>query len=302
MREDPRSPSAPAKVEVDNSQSMVRTVTSMVLRYGPLQLAGPFLLSIQVDGAQVTGSPFMLNCKPAPPVAFASSFDVEHVDLRAGEAAALSITSRDRYGNCCRVGGAQLAVFNSNPEDEPDRLAALAAPPPLYHSGSLGRGEAIEVSDLRDGTYTATVTFFRAGWRRLHATLDGAPLRGHGVEVQVHAGALHAPSCVPGGAAVESFVVVGVPATLTLQARDRFGNACSRTGRGWVSQLEILEADGGAWRLAEPPPTVRADGASTTCSSAVYLCDLIAPTSVLAQTSSSPSPFHRISSPRALRP
>ena len=75
----------------------------------------------------------------------------------------------------------------------------------------------------------------------------------------MRAAALHAPSCVPGGDALECFTVAGIPAVLTLKARDVYGNACAAGGREWGSTLEVLMPDASDWRIAEPNPTVHDD-------------------------------------------
>ena len=155
LREQLKTPGAPPQVEFDASQQLVRTAPTMRLRYGPLHRAGPYLLAVTIDGAHVAGSPFLLTCRPAPPVGELSSFDERQVGVRAGEVAVLLITTRDRYSNRCTYGGARVSVHDASPEEDADRLAQSALPAPgglspservVYHEMMLGAGEAIGAS------------------------------------------------------------------------------------------------------------------------------------------------------------
>jgi hypothetical protein len=71
--------------------------------------------------------------------------------------------------------------------------------------------------------------------------------------------ALHAPSCVPFGDALECFVVAGLPSYLRLRARDAYGNDVRTGGREWYAALESLPPDASTWREVTPEPLVSDD-------------------------------------------
>ena len=190
-----------------------------------------------VDDAHVAGSPFMLECLPAPAVAATSSFDSTSVTVRAGEPVRLRLTARDAFGNECREGGGLVSMYDAEPSSEPDRqaptpsAAALAAasattppPSPFYHERLLGPGDAISVVDEGDGRYSASLVLHRVGRRLIVGRIDGRAIDGPPVAVTVTPAALHAPSSIAHGDALECFVVAGVPARLRVSVRDRFGN------------------------------------------------------------------------------
>ena len=207
------STSAP---EFDESQNMIRTVPTMLLRYGPIQRAGPFLLAIEVDGAHVMGSPFSLHCRSGAAVANKSSFDAAAYTVRAGEPAHLMFTCRDSFGNRCHEGGALVTVHNASPEDDPDALGAAAWPD--AHTFGPQEG-ALLVLDRGDGSYAAVVTLRRTGMRCFHGRVNGIAVA-RPVRLHVQPAPLHAPNCVPYGDALECFVAAGVPTILKLRARD----------------------------------------------------------------------------------
>ena len=207
------STSAP---EFDESQNMIRTVPTMLLRYGPIQRAGPFLLAIEVDGAHVMGSPFSLHCRSGAAVANKSSFDAAAYTVRAGEPAHLMFTCRDSFGNRCHEGGALVTVHNASPEDDPDALGAAASPD--AHTFGPQEG-ALLVLDRGDGSYAAVVTLRRTGMRCFHGRVNGIAVA-RPVRLHVQPAPLHAPNCVPYGDALECFVAAGVPTILKLRARD----------------------------------------------------------------------------------
>jgi hypothetical protein len=195
LRDMPDS-SMPPAVDFDESQNLVRTAPTLRLRYGPLDRAGPFLLAVTIDGAHVAGSPFLLHCRPAPPIGESSSFDERAVVVRAGEVALLRLTTRDRFRNRCDAGGARVAIHDASPEYDGDRQlpSTTVAPtstrvPPEqrvhYHEHTLAAGEAVEVVDNRDGTYDGKVLLRRAGVRRFLGSVDGVPFDAGAVELTV---------------------------------------------------------------------------------------------------------------------
>ena len=237
----------------------------MRLRYGPLEQAGPFLLAVTIDGSHVAGSPFLLHCRPGPPVGEHSSFDETRVVVRAGEVARLLITTRDHYRNRCSEGGSRVSVHDASPEHDADRLNAtpsLKKPPDErvhYHEMMLAAGEAVEVIDRGEGSYEARVLLHRAGKRRFLGCVHGVPFDAGAVELLVQPAALHAPSCIPHGDALECFVVAGIPAYLNIKARDMHSNHCGVGGRDWAAGLEVLAPDASVWHTAAPNPLVSDD-------------------------------------------
>lgn len=296
--------SAP-KCEFHAEQTLVRTVSDIRLRYGPLERAGPFLLAVEIDGHHVAGSPFLLCCRPAPAVSEASSFDLPTLVVRAGELAQLTITTRDRFGNRCTSSAAHaVAVHYCRPEEETDRelprwdgpqarslvrasarSPAIADRADVYHERLLGAGESLEVVDRADGMYEARVMLRTAGVRRLLGSIGGIPFATAPIELTVCAAALHAPSSVPYGDALATFVVAGVPAQLRLRARDCYGNVCARSGQSWASALEALARDASEWRPIEPSPRVTEGaaaidthgGASAAAAASEYEVSVVAP-------------------------
>ena len=253
----------PPIVECEQTSTLIRTAPTTTLRYGPLRQAGPFLLAITIDGAHVAGSPFLLQCRPAPPVGDLSSFDATIVEVRAGEVAQLKITSRDRYGNRCATGGARVSVHDQRPEHDSDRLGRPPSPSTssnaYYHEMALSDGEAVEVVDLRNGAYEARVLLNKAGVRRFVGCVDGVPFNSGPIELCVLPNALHAPSCIPYGDALECFVIAGHTNILKLDGRDKHNNKVPTAGRAWHATLEVLAPDASKWQDAEPHPTVRDD-------------------------------------------
>ena len=124
---------------------------------------------------------------------------------------------------------------------------------------ALSDGEAVEVVDLRNGAYEARVLLNKAGVRRFVGCVDGVPFNSGPIELCVLPNALHAPSCIPYGDAVECFVIAGHTNILKLDGRDKHNNKVPTAGRAWHATLEVLAPDASKWQDAEPHPTVRDD-------------------------------------------
>ena len=175
-----RERSAPGAVpvsEFEESQTMVRTAPSMRLKYGPLRRAGPFLLSVTIDGAHVS-TPFccaasrpLRSARPprsttaAPTCALGSSPAADHH--------ARPLRQQVRHGR-------RVSVHDVSPEADADRLWATPPTALAQHSQQtqrahdnyhayLRQGRGHRGADRRDGTYEAHVQL-----RRADATFAGS--------------------------------------------------------------------------------------------------------------------------------
>jgi hypothetical protein len=98
----------------------------------------------------------------------------------------------------------------------------------------------VAATDNNDGTYTASYTPTVAGTDQVGVTLDGSPVSGSPFSSTVAAGAVDPAS----SSAVVPDGVAGNPTTITVVARDQFGNQVA-TGGASVS-VDITGANPGS--------------------------------------------------------
>ncbi|KAL1515338.1 hypothetical protein AB1Y20_001969 [Prymnesium parvum] len=241
------------------------------LRYGPVHAAGRYFLSVSLDGAAVSGSPFRLHCVAAAADGGRSEFRVAAAPILAGERASVRVLSRDKWGNACGGGGACVEVRLLREEEE----AAEARP-------LREEAEECVVTDLGDGTYEASVRLCVAGRYKLQGEIyhEGgerqpiglrAATPPHCTELRVLPGAPFAPRCEARGAPLAR-LVVAEEGYLSIVCKDRLGNRCEpRPELRWEARLDRLVPRltpaaaplvGAGWHGCAPPrfvPPAEAD-------------------------------------------
>jgi Ca2+-binding RTX toxin-like protein len=148
----------------------------------------------------LTSSPATTVVTAGPPSPTLSSLSISSATLVAGGTATVTLTAVDAFGNA-----------------EPGGL-------PLHFSLGTGAGGGSfgAVAYVGGGTYTAVFTATTAGSNTVNATLNGQPVTATPASVQVTAGP---PDLFQSTAAAASATVPGgSTTTLTLTARDSYGN------------------------------------------------------------------------------
>lgn len=92
------------------SASVLLPAAQVNLRYGPVRRSGPHLLHIKLDGAHCTGSPVLLNIRPARAVAGKSRFAETSTAAHAGRPFCFRLLLHDCFGNRACVGQADVRV------------------------------------------------------------------------------------------------------------------------------------------------------------------------------------------------
>jgi adhesin/invasin len=136
----------------------------------------------------------------------------------AGLSTMVTVQARDQFGNLLTVGGSSVVITVTG---------ANAAGP-------------VAATDNNDGTYTVSYTPTVAGTDQVGVTLDGSPVSGSPFSSTVAAGAVDPAS----SSAVVPDGVAGNPTTITVVARDQFGNQVA-TGGASVS-VDITGANPGS--------------------------------------------------------
>ena len=168
--------------------------------------SGPDNVAITLGGSPVGSSPYLTTVGAGAPNAAQSVATVP--GGTAGVLTTVTVQARDANGNDLTAGGASVAVTVS---------------------GANSAGPAAATDNL-DGTYTFQYTPTASGTDNLAITLNGnavgtSPYASIVVAGPVSAG--QSTAMVPGG-------VSTLPTTITVQARDQFGNALTSGGSAVV--------------------------------------------------------------------
>ncbi len=137
-----------------------------------------------------------------------SSVSVSTATTTSGSVVTLTLVTRDAAGNALPTGGLAVAFTKGSGTSD---------------------GDISVTTDLGDGSYTATFTATAAGdARAIGATIGGAPLTSAAPTITVTPGPV---SVVQSSAAIRtSSLASGDTATITVTARDAFGNALGTGG------------------------------------------------------------------------
>jgi hypothetical protein len=194
-------------------------------------VAGTDNVAITLNGNAIGGSPYS-TVIAAGTLDPAASTITPPAQIVAGGDSTVTITARDAHGNQVAAGGATVVLFINgvNPPSTPP------------------------VTDVGNGTYTATHSPTIAGLEEYDATIDGDLIGGGPYTTTVIPGpvsAAQSTAVVPGSGGV------GAATNITVQARDAFDNNLSLGGATVV--VDVTGAN-----TATPVVTDNADGTYTT--------------------------------------
>ena len=216
----PRSPSSPSSPRSPrtSSSSSAAAASSPRSEKVPITLVGPerkggtagatftmtkaglFDMHVSLRRQPVAGSPFCVRVLPADAWAAASYLEPAGDAARAtaGQRRSLKVVTHDRWANKCARGGAALRVEAS-------------------------QGIHAEADDLGDGSYRVSWFGSEKGSHTLHVSIDGRPVRGSPLVVQVDPAAVRPSRCEATGDLHD--IVAGEAALVALRCYDAFGNA-----------------------------------------------------------------------------
>ncbi len=126
------------------------------------------------------------------------------------------------------------------------------------HLSGTNTGSGLQLTDDKDGTYTATYTPTLAGHDVLTVTLSGIPLRQGPVTGKIHAGRAAADE----SRAMLTGSQAGQPTSITVTARDAYGNDAERggdevaimvTGANAGCPVELIDNGDGSYTAAYTP-------------------------------------------------
>jgi hypothetical protein len=178
-------------VVVDNGDGTYAT------SYTPT-VTGTDLVAIALGGAPVGASPYASVVNPGPVSAIASTATVPAGT--AGSATPIAVQARDTFGNPLGASGGVVAIV----------VSGVNSATPL-------------VSDVGDGTYTASYTPTLAGTDQVAITLDGSPIDGSPFTSVVSPGAVTDMS-MHAGDNQSATVGTAVPESPTVRITDANGN------------------------------------------------------------------------------
>jgi len=195
-------------------------------------------LAAGAGGGTFEGSPFSLTVVPAraspettelPPRLVTSGLKTP-----VGESGSFEIQAHDAYKNMCIEGGAPVRV-------------------------STGGNESFEASvcDLGNGKYEIRYTCEQSGMHRMAVTIGEKHIKGSPLHVICEPGPMLVGSCQLLVESETISTVAGTPNSLTIRARDRFGNATSNVppGINFTVQLRRRGAGMGAVPMGGASPT-----------------------------------------------
>ena len=170
-------------------------------------------LAAGAGGGTFEGSPFALSVMPAKASAETTELPTRLVTwglkTPVGETGSFEIQAHDAFKNACTKGG------------DPVRVS----------TGGNDQFEA-NVHDLGNGKYEIRYTCEQSGNHKMSVTVGEKHIKGSPLQVICEPGPMTVGSCE---LLLESEVVktvAGTPNTLTIRARDRFGNATSNVPAG----------------------------------------------------------------------
>lgn len=178
--------------------------------------AGEDRITLVLGGEPLRGGPDVCHVRPGPPSPAQTSAAV--AEGIVGQMTVITVTARDAYRN-----------------PTPGRLADLA-----MSVAGANEGTPLQLTDNRDGTYTATYTPTIAGTDLIGISLGGASIRESPVAAPVRPGPMEPEETrvlVPDGQA-------GISTTITVTTRDAYGNPCQDGGA--TISVTVDGANGGA--------------------------------------------------------
>jgi adhesin/invasin len=156
------------------------------------------MVAITMDGTAVSGSPFTSTVSTGT-VDPAQTTATVAASLAAGEHSAIVVTARDASGNQLTVGGATVVV-----------------------SVSGANSTTPVVTDVGDGTYTASYAPTVAGTDNVAITINGTPIGGSPFTSFINPAEVDAASS---SASVPANGAAGLTTSITITARDSLGNS-----------------------------------------------------------------------------
>jgi adhesin/invasin len=229
----------PGALVVNDSADGIYTAT-----YTPTT-AGTDEVAITINGTPISGSPFTTTVGPGAvsPANSTASVPAGVVGIPTG----IVIQARDAFNNPLRTGGDLVVVTVS---------------------GANNPG-ALTVTDLANGTYTATYTPTIVGIDKVAITLNGRSIGGSPLTTVVAAGAANpaqSTATVPDGTA-------GLPTTIVVQARDTTGNPVTVGGETVVvtvsgannpGALTVADQGDGTYTASYTPTVAGVDNVAIT--------------------------------------
>ena len=198
------------------SGTLTETAAAGVATFADLSLdkAGSgYRLDASASGlAGATSSAFSIGAGAPDAAQSTLALAPSSVTADGSSAATVTVQAHDAFGNVVQTGGATVALATT--------LGVLSA-----------------VTDHHDGTYTAALTSTSAGGATVSGTLGGSPLANTGAAT-FNAGS--APNAARSSiTAAPTSLTAGSPSTLTVQARDAFGNDLAAGGATVVLSTDL---------------------------------------------------------------
>jgi hypothetical protein len=163
---------------------------------------GVYTVATSLNGESVTSTPPTITVTPGSASVAKSILVTPATSVVAGSAITVTLQTLDAYGNAETSGGSKVAFQLSN-----SKGASGVFSPAIDHG---------------NGSYTTTFIGTLAGTNAFEATINGVKVTSHLPVITVYAGAASvAKSVVTLSAPTEK---VGGSVTVTLQARDAYGN------------------------------------------------------------------------------
>jgi len=186
-------------------------------------------VSVKIDGEHIHNSPFVPGFDPGAtdPAQCHVISECFEQDVVAGSAWDVTLIARDTYGNTRVFGGDEVAVSVETPDGSVQELT---------NGSGIGCWW-----DNDDGTYTAQLQFLKIGEYRVHMSIRGrlagtSHKRVYVVAAEPEPGQFFA---VLDGLAS---CVAGQPMHLTIEGRDRFGNASDISTDELLVELKCASA------------------------------------------------------------
>lgn len=167
-------------------------------------VSGTDMVVVSLNGTGIGNSPFTITVNPGNAVGAFSTATVPQSGTSAGTTN-IVVQARDGFGNAVLTGGAAVDI---------NVTGANAAAP--------------AVTDVGDGTYTASYTPVTAGPDQIAITLNGVSVSGSPFTSTVNAGNADAAQS---SASVQASVVAGSTSSIIVQTRDANGNALTSGGQ-----------------------------------------------------------------------
>ncbi len=173
--------------------------------FSAVSSGSPVLINAQIDGQSVTSSSPSITVVPGAVSLANSTVSLSPSTVVSGTNATVTLTARDANNNLLTSGGLTTAFAVGG-----------------------GAGTFGTVSDLGNGTYTASFTAGTAGTRVLSATVSGSPVTSAMPSVTVTPGTFSLSQSIVSVSSASQ--VSGLGQTVTLTVKDAAGNQLSSGG------------------------------------------------------------------------